>query len=105
MMVIWVGSWMFRELQRCVGWFMMIQATTVFLALIGTTLSLLEHRSRVTYAMGRDEELGSLFGILHSKTFSPHRCHLDPGDHLRGHWHRLRVDSPPPAAQPTARLL
>ena len=55
-------------------WFMMIEACTVFLALIGTTLSCINTGARVTYAMGRDEELGSHFGILHGKNATPHRA-------------------------------
>ena len=37
--------------------FMLIEAFTVFLALIGTTLSCINTGARVTYAMGRDEEV------------------------------------------------
>jgi amino acid transporter len=55
-------------------WFMMIEACTVFLALIGTTLSCINTGARVTYAMGRDEEMGSHFGILHGKNATPHRA-------------------------------
>ena len=55
-------------------WFMRIQAFTVFLALIGTTLSCLSTGARVTYAMGRDDEVPSHFGLLHGKTLSPHRA-------------------------------
>ena len=36
---------------------MLVQAFTVFLALIGTTLSCMNTGARVTYAMGRDEEV------------------------------------------------
>jgi amino acid transporter len=55
-------------------WFMMIEACTVFLALIGTTLSCLNTGARVTFAMGRDEEMGTHFGILHGKNNTPHRA-------------------------------
>jgi amino acid transporter len=54
--------------------FMLIQASTVFLALIGTTLSCLSTGARVTYAMGRDDEVPSHFGLLHGKNLSPHRA-------------------------------
>ncbi len=54
--------------------FMEVQAFTVFLALIGTTLACLNTGARVTYAMGRDEELGAHFGLLHEKTLSPHKA-------------------------------
>ena len=55
-------------------WFMMIEACTVFLALIGTTLSCINTGARVTYAMGRDEEMGAHFGLLHGKNATPHRA-------------------------------
>ncbi|HXE53925.1 MAG TPA: APC family permease [Tepidisphaeraceae bacterium] len=68
-----VGAWAFGSPKA--GWyFMMIQAVTVFLALIGTTLSCLSTGARVTYAMGRDEEVPNHFGMLHGKTLSPHRA-------------------------------
>jgi amino acid transporter len=72
MMVI-VGSWLFGSYSAGRA-FMLVQAFTVFLALIGTTLSCLSTGARVTYAMGRDGEVGSHFGLLHSKTGSPHRA-------------------------------
>jgi basic amino acid/polyamine antiporter, APA family len=53
--------------------FMMIEAVTVFLALIGTTLSCINTGARVTYAMGRDEEIPSHFGLLHGENLTPHR--------------------------------
>ena len=53
--------------------FMMIEAVTVFLALIGTTLSCINTGARVTYAMGRDEEVPEHFGILHGENLTPHR--------------------------------
>ena len=54
--------------------FMLIEAVTVFLALIGTTLSCINTGARVTYAMGRDQEVPEHFGMLHSKNLSPHRA-------------------------------
>src|SRR6266480_7197520 len=54
--------------------FMLIQAFTVFLALIGTTLSCMNTGARVTYAMGKDEEVPEHFGILHGKNLTPHRA-------------------------------
>ncbi|MGD1210481.1 MAG: APC family permease [Candidatus Acidiferrales bacterium] len=54
--------------------FMLIEAITVFLALIGTTLSCINTGARVTYAMGKDEEVPEHFGILHEKNLSPHRA-------------------------------
>jgi len=72
MMVI-VGSWLFGSYAAGKA-FMLVQAFTVFLALIGTTLSCLNTGARVTYAMGRDEEVPSHFGLLHGKNMSPHRA-------------------------------
>ena len=54
--------------------FMLIEAVTVFLALIGTTLSCMNTGARVTYAMGRDSEVPEHFGMLHDKNLSPHRA-------------------------------
>jgi basic amino acid/polyamine antiporter, APA family len=55
-------------------YFMLAEAFTVFLALIGTTLSCMNTGARVTYAMGKDEEVPEHFGMLHSKNLSPHRA-------------------------------
>jgi len=54
--------------------FMLIQAFTVFLAIIGTTLSCINTGARVTYAMGKDDEAPEHFGMLHSKNLTPHRA-------------------------------
>src|SRR5580704_16547745 len=54
--------------------FMLIQAFTVFLALIGTTLACMNTAARVTYAMGKDDEAPEHFGMLQAKTLSPHRA-------------------------------
>jgi len=54
--------------------FMLIEAFTVFLALIGTTLSCINTGARVTYAMGRDEEVPEHFGMLHGENLTPHRA-------------------------------
>ncbi len=54
--------------------FMLIEAITVFLALIGTTLACINTGARVTYAMGKDQEVPEHFGILHEKNLSPHRA-------------------------------
>jgi len=53
---------------------MLVEAVTVFLALIGTTLSCLNTGARVTYAMGKDQEVPEHFGMLHEKNLSPHRA-------------------------------
>jgi amino acid transporter len=55
-------------------WFMMVLGFTVLLALIGTTLSCINTGARVTYAMGRDDEVPSHFGLLHGKNLTPHRA-------------------------------
>jgi amino acid transporter len=72
-MMVLVGTWLFGSYAAGKA-FMLVQAFTVFLALIGTTLSCLSTGARVTYAMGRDEEVPSHFGLLHGKTMSPYRA-------------------------------
>jgi amino acid transporter len=54
--------------------FMLAEAATVFLALIGTTLSCMNTGARVTYAMGKDSELPDSMGALHSRNLTPHRA-------------------------------
>lgn len=54
--------------------FMLAEAATVILALIGTTLSCMNTGARVTYAMGKDKELGGELGSLHAKNLTPHRA-------------------------------
>jgi len=54
--------------------FMLAEAFTVFLALIGTTLSCMNTGARVTYAMGKDDEAPEHFGILHAKSLSPRKA-------------------------------
>ncbi len=72
MMVI-AGTWLFGSYAAGRA-FMLVQAFTVFLALIGTTLSCLSTGARVTYAMGKDEEVPEHFGMLHGKNATPHRA-------------------------------
>ena len=55
-------------------YFMLAEAFTVFLALIGTTLSCMNTGARVTYAMGKDDEAPEHFGILHASSLSPRRA-------------------------------
>ena len=55
-------------------YFMLAEAFTVFLALIGTTLSCMNTGARVTYAMGKDEEVPEHFGMLHAESLSPRRA-------------------------------
>ncbi len=55
-------------------YFMLIEAFTVFLALIGTTLSCMNTGARVTYAMGKDDEAPEHFGVLHAGSLSPRKA-------------------------------
>jgi amino acid transporter len=55
-------------------YFMLAEAVTVFLALIGTTLACMNTGARVTYAMGKDHEAPEHFGILHAKSLTPRRA-------------------------------
>jgi amino acid transporter len=71
LMVI-TGTWLFGSAAAGKA-FMLVEAVTVFLALIGTTLACLNTGARVTYAMGRDQEVGAHFGLLHGKNLTPHR--------------------------------
>jgi APA family basic amino acid/polyamine antiporter len=66
-----VGTWVFGSPQAG-WWFMFIQAITVFLALIGTTLACMNTGARVTFAMGRDDEIAGNLGRLHGKNLTPH---------------------------------
>src|SRR5258708_33313754 len=68
-----VGTWVFGSPQAG-WWFMFIQAITVFLALIGTTLACMNTGPRATYAMGRDAALPGNWGVLHTKNLTPHRA-------------------------------
>jgi basic amino acid/polyamine antiporter, APA family len=55
-------------------YFMLAEAITVFLALIGTTLSCMNTGARVTYAMGKDDEAPEHFGLLHAESLTPRRA-------------------------------
>ena len=55
-------------------YFMLAEAITVFLALIGTTLACMNTGARVTYAMGKDEEVPEHFGLLHAESLSPRKA-------------------------------
>jgi len=70
-MMIMVGNQIFGAGRGKI--FMEVEAFTVFLAIIGTTLSCMSTGARVTYAMGKDEELPDHYGALHSKNLTPHR--------------------------------
>src|SRR5262245_55320923 len=71
-MMIIVGTWLFGSAAAGKA-FMLVQALTVFLALIGTTLSCMSTAARVTYAMGRDSEVPEHFGLLHGEKLTPHK--------------------------------
>ncbi len=66
-------------------YFMLAEAFTVFLALIGTTLSCMNTGARVTYAMGKDDEAPEHFGMLHAESLTPRRAIWTLADHLRRH--------------------
>src|SRR5580658_9976661 len=53
-MMVLAGTWVFGSYAAGKA-FRLVQAVTVFLALIGTTLACLNTGARVTYAMGRDK--------------------------------------------------
>jgi len=55
-------------------YFMLAEAITVFLALIGTTLACMNTGARVTYAMGKDDEAPEHFGLLHAESLTPRRA-------------------------------
>jgi len=69
-MMVLTGTWLFGSATAGI-WYMWIQGITVFLALIGTTLACINTGARVTYAMGRDREVGEFFGDLHAKSGAP----------------------------------
>ena len=71
-MMIMVGDALFGAGRGRI--FMLVEAATVFLALIGTTLSCMNTGARVTYAMGKDQEVPEHFGMLHAKNLTPHRA-------------------------------
>ena len=89
-MMVMVGTWLFGSYSAGRA-FMLVEAFTVFLALIGTTLACLNTGARVTYAMGKDEEVPEHFGMLHGKNLTPHRSIWTLAVHLGGHRHRHRV--------------
>ena len=63
---------------------MEVEAFTVFLALIGTTLACMNTGARVTYAMGKDDEAPEHFGILHlGESLSPRKAIWTAGLDLR----------------------
>jgi len=71
-MMIIVGDWLLGQGHG--KYFMLAEAFTVFLALIGTTLSCMNTGARVTYAMGKDDEAPEHFGILHAGSLSPRKA-------------------------------
>jgi APA family basic amino acid/polyamine antiporter len=71
-MMIMVGDALFGQGRGRT--FMLIEAATVVLALIGTTLSCMNTGARVTYAMGKDKEVSNRFGLLHKNNLTPHRA-------------------------------
>jgi amino acid transporter len=58
-----------------IGFGLMISiAVTVFLAILGTTLSCLNTAVRVSYAMAQDQEMPELLGAMHGRFATPHRA-------------------------------
>jgi amino acid transporter len=47
-------------------------ALTVAIAVLGTTLACMNTGVRLTYAMGRDEEVPAILGLLHGRFATPH---------------------------------
>ena len=88
-MMVMVGTWLFGSYSAGRA-FMLVQAFTVFLALIGTTLSCLSTGARVTYAMGKDEEVPGALRHAARQDADAAPLDLDAGDHLGGHRHRHR---------------
>ena len=87
-------------------YFMLAEAVTVFLALIGTTLACMNTGARVTYAMGKDDEAPEHFGMLHSKTLTPHRAvrtlaFMHGGDRRNLNLGRVRRRRPRPPMPPS----
>ena len=72
-MMIMVGDALFGPGRGRI--FMLVEAVTVFLALIGTTLSCMNTGARVTYAMGKDKEVaGALWRCCTPRISRPHRA-------------------------------
>ena len=71
-MMVMIGDALFGQGHG--RYFMLAEAATVILALIGTTLSCMNTGARVTYAMGKDKELGGDFGKLHAENLTPHKA-------------------------------
>jgi basic amino acid/polyamine antiporter, APA family len=64
-----LGDWIFGGF----GYALMIMvALTILITLLVTTLSCLNTGIRVTYAMGKDREIPSIFSLLHPKYAIPH---------------------------------
>ena len=91
-MMVMVGTWLFGSYAAGRA-FMLVQAVTVFLALIGTTLSCLSTGARVTYAMGKDEEVPGALRHAARQDADAAPGDLDAGDSVGGHRHRHRARS------------
>src|SRR5262249_26833167 len=71
-MMIITGTWLFGSAAAGKA-FMLVQAITVFLALIGTIVASMSIGIRITYTMGRDKEMPEHFGMLHGESLTPHQ--------------------------------
>ena len=73
-MMIIVGTWMFGSPGGRQGVHAGAGRSPSSSRSIGTTLSCMNTGARVTYAMGRDEEVPEHFGMLHGEKLTPHRA-------------------------------
>ena len=73
--------------------FMLCEAFTVFLAMIGTTLSCMNTGARVTYAMGKDRELHGPLRRVAWRESQPASRHLDAGHYFSRGWYRCVIDA------------
>jgi amino acid transporter len=71
-MMIICGAWLFGSAAAGKA-FMLVQASTVFLALVGTTLSSMNIAARVTYVMGRDRQAPEQSGMVQGQILTPRR--------------------------------
>jgi amino acid transporter len=71
-MMIITGTWLFGSAAAGKA-FMLVQAITVFLALVSTIVASMSIGVRITYTMGRDKEIPEHFGMLHGEKLTPHQ--------------------------------
>ena len=71
-MMIIAGTWLFGSASAGKA-FMLVQAITVFLALVGTTLASMNIAARVDYVMKRDRKAPGQSGTSRGDRLTPHR--------------------------------